>query len=139
MAPTISLNELYMTKREKERKRTVSFDKIVEMCHKRIRNIASFGGLNTFYEIPGMIVGFPLYNIFECCQYVITNLRQSGFLVQVLPPPHIAVLYISWDPNELNPQRKSLTPPPSEVHPFGLPAPTNKKNVSKTKRLKLFG
>lgn len=134
MPPTISLNELYMTHREKEKKRTASFDRVLEMCHKRIRNIAAFGGLNSFYEIPGLLIGYPLYNIFECCQYLIENLRKSGFLVQVLPPPHIAVLYISWDPNEINPnpkttQRKALTSGTTTVQ-------SSKK---KTNRLRLFG
>lgn len=150
MPPTISLNELYMTRKEKERKRTLSFDKILELCHKRIRNIAGFGGMNTFYEVPGMIVGFPLYNLFECCQYVIQNLRKSGFLVQVLPPPHIAVLYISWDPEELNPvkvpKHKALTAGGASVMGL-LPAPPmssgkkgmKQENASHTKRLRLFG
>lgn len=153
MPPTISLNELYMTRREKERKRTASFDKVLELCHKRIRNIASFGGMNTFYEIPGLIVGFPLYNLYECSQYVIDNLRKTGFLVQVLPPPHVAVLYVSWDPEELNPvktpKHKLLTAGGSSSVMGLLPAPpmpTNqggksKKNqvASQTKRLRLFG
>jgi hypothetical protein len=150
MPPSISLNELYVTRREKERKRTASFDKVLELCHKRIRNIAKFGGLNTFYEVPGLIVGFPLYNLFECCQYIIDDLRKTGFLVQVLPPPHIAVLYISWDPDEINPKprnqgRLALTAGPTGS-PFGLlPAPpsagvqTNKKKKpSQTKRLRFF-
>jgi len=38
--------------------------------------------------------------------FVVEQLRASGFLVQILPPPHVCVVYISWDPNELKPAPK---------------------------------
>ena len=59
-------------------------------------------------------------------------LRKSGFLIQILPPPQICVLYISWDPNELKPKAnapKALPAPPPQ-HPNGLPLPP--RIVSKT-------
>jgi hypothetical protein len=47
---------------------------------------------------------------------MVESLRNVGFLVQILPPPHIAVVYISWDPQELNPpkarSRLALEAPP---------------------------
>lgn len=140
--------------REKEKKRTVCFDKVLELCHKRIRNIATYGGMNTFYEVPGMLVGYPLYNLFECCGYVIDNLRKAGFLVQILPPPHIAVIYISWDPNEIKqgsspnakPAQRKALPAPGDVVSSGLTLAkgqggmrASSANANKTKRLKLFG
>jgi len=109
--PVISLSELYDMKKRKETNRTKSFDQIMELCHRRIRNIASYGGMNCFYEIPGMLVGFPLYNLEECIHYVIDKLRNTGFLVQLLPPPHIGVVYISWDPQEIKPKRPALMAP----------------------------
>ena len=103
--PQISLNELYQIKKKKEQSKTLSYDKIIEMCHRRIRNIAAHGGLNTFYEIPGLLVGYPLYNIYDCTSYIVEKLRKNGFLIQILPPPHVCVIYISWDPNELKPTK----------------------------------
>lgn len=107
MPPQISLNELYNMRTRKQTSRTISYDHVLELCHRRIRTVASYGGLNAFYEIPGMIVGYPLYSIHACLDYVVTALRQSGFLVQILPPPHIAVVYISWDPEELHPRKST--------------------------------
>lgn len=111
--PTITLGELYDMKKKKETNRTKCFDHIMELCHRRIRNIASYGGLNCFYEIPGLLIGFPLYNLEECTTYVIEKLRTSGFLVQLLPPPHVSIVYISWDPQELKPRRPAITGPSS--------------------------
>jgi len=87
--------------KKKKQNRVACFDHIIELCHRRIRTVASYNGQNTFYEIPGIVVGYPLYNMTECIEYIVSSLRQNGFLVQILPPPHIGVVYISWDPREL--------------------------------------
>lgn len=133
MPPHISLHELYVMQKEKKTARTVSFDKILEQCHRRIRTIAAHGGMNTFFEIPGMLVGYPLYNIFECCQYVVEQLRKTGFLVQILPPPHVCVIYMSWDPQELKPNNTKASP--SQRRPPALPAPSQGPQPP---RLRLF-
>lgn len=113
MPPQIQLQELYQMKKKKEQAKTFCYDRVIELCHRRIRNIAGYGGQNTFYEIPGMLVGYPLFNIYDCMQYVVESLRKSGFLVQILPPPHICVLYVSWDPEELKPKHalRAIMPP----------------------------
>lgn len=101
MPLSITLNELYQERRTKEKSKKISFDRILELVHRRIRNVNSYGGLNTFYEIPGLLVGYPLYNVYECMSHIIEELRTSGFLVQILPPPNVCVVYISWDPKEV--------------------------------------
>jgi hypothetical protein len=105
MPPQINLNELYSIQKKKKQKRTVCFDKILELCHNRIKTIAESNGQNTFYEIPGILAGYPLYDLYECLEYIVDALRKNGFLVQILPPPHVAVIYISWDPDELKPPK----------------------------------
>lgn len=103
MPASITLNELYQERRTKDRSKKISFDRVLELVHRRIRNVNSYGGLNSFYEIPGMLVGYPLFNVYDCMSYVVEELRNTGFLVQILPPPNVCVLYISWDPKELKP------------------------------------
>ena len=88
--------------------------------------------MNTFYEIPGLVVGYPLYNIHTCTEHIMENLRKSGFLVQLLPPPHVCVIYISWDPNELKPKAnapKALMPP---SHPIESGPKVPPRIVTKT-------
>lgn len=104
--PQLTLAELYNVQKAKQTARHISFDRVIELCHRRIRTVASYSGMNTFFEIPGMIVGYPLFNIRECMGYLVEALRKNGFLVQILPPPHYAVVYISWDPNEVRPPVK---------------------------------
>ena len=116
MNPHISLGELYQLKRKKEQNKKVLFDQVLNKCHNKIRHVATQGGLNTFYEVPGMVVGLPLYNIEACTEHIINKLRESGFLVQLLPPPNMFTIYISWDPEEIKPMKKAtptLSPPQS--------------------------
>lgn len=119
MAPQISLQELYRMQKEKTHARTLCFDRVLELCHRRIRTVAAYGALNTFFEVPGMMIGYPLYNIYECMDYVVENMRKTGFLVQILPPPNVCVLYISWDPNELKPVSKQKRNRPAITHGAG--------------------
>lgn len=118
--------------KQKQHARTLCFDRVLELCHRRIRTVASYGGQNTFYEIPGMMVGYPLFNIFDCLDHVVKALRKSGFLVQILPPPNVCVVYVSWDPMEIKPPKSR----PALPTPSGLPMKTIKP--AKQKQIRLF-
>jgi|APGre2960657373_1045057.scaffolds.fasta_scaffold01208_11 hypothetical protein len=107
--PRLTLNELYAMRRDKQTMHTQCFDRVLEQCHRRIRMVAGLGGMNTFFEVPGIVAGLPLYNLNQCTVYVIEQLRKNGMLVQVLPPPHVSVVYISWDPKDVSPPRPALT------------------------------
>jgi len=126
MPPQITLNELYHMGKQKQQARTRCFDKVLELCHRRVRTVAGCGGLQSFYEIPGMLVGWPLYNLAECTRYVVEALRKTGFIIQTMPSPHESTFYISWDPKELRQSNASRGQRalPGGARPFSaLPAP----------------
>ena len=102
MAPRISLAELYTLKDKKEKSKYNTFDYIIEICHKKIKNTATIGGMNIFYEIPFYIYGKPLYKIEDCVKYVVDSLRKNGLYVQILQEPNTNMIYVSWNPNELS-------------------------------------
>ena len=54
MPPKISLAELYTLQDKKELSKYVTFDNIINICHKKIKNTATIGGMNIFYEITNM-------------------------------------------------------------------------------------
>ena len=112
MPPQININDLYSMQKNKSKNRIACFDIILQLSHNRIKTVASHNGQNTFYEIPGFMIGYPLYNLQEALEYIVSSLRKNGFLVQLLPEPHVAVVYISWDPDELKPSKplKQLRP-----------------------------
>jgi len=108
MPPRILLSELYSLKEKKEHAKYKTFDKIIEICHKKIKHTATIGGMNIFYEIPYYMYGKPLYKITDCIEYIVKSLRNNGLYVQILPEPNNNTLYISWNPSEVSSNVKSL-------------------------------
>lgn len=106
MPPKLSIYELYSMKKKKDSRKEKSFDTILDSCHKKIKKIASAGGMNIFFEIPYIVIGLPLYNIDLCRDYIVDCLKKNGLLVQILPPPTTNILYISWDPFDINIKNK---------------------------------
>lgn len=95
-------------KNKRDTKKNQIFILIIEKCHTKIRKVAEQGGMNVFYEIPPILLGYPLYNINECIEYVVDALRKNGLLVQILPHPNNFTIYISWKPTDIK-EKKQLT------------------------------
>jgi len=108
MPPRILLSELYTLKEKKEHAKYKTFDNIIEICHRKIKQTATIGGMNIFYEIPYYVYGKPLYKIADCIEYIVSALRKNGLYVQILPEPNHNMLYISWNPSEVSSNVKSL-------------------------------
>ena len=106
MPPQISLNTLYEMKNKKDKSKNFIFDEIIEKCHSKIERIAKAGGLNIFFQIPHVIIGKPLYKINECRDYIINALKKNGLYVRPFTPPHQNMIYISWNPTDLNIQKR---------------------------------
>jgi hypothetical protein len=95
-------------KTKKDRVKYDTFNVVLSKCHAKIKHIASQGGLNIFYEIPYILLGYPLYDMHECQEYIVEALRKNGLLVQILPHPNNNTIYISWRPTDVT-VRKQLT------------------------------
>jgi hypothetical protein len=114
--PQISISELYSMKSNKDKIKINTFNVILNKCHTKIKMIAGQGGMNIFFEVPYVLLGYPLYNITECVEYIVDAIRKNGMLVQILPYPNSNTIYISWRPTDIN-VKKQLT---SSKHPFGM-------------------
>lgn len=101
LKPQLSLYELYSIKKKKDINCNNIFNIILEKCHKKIKNIAESGGMNTFYEIPHFILGLPLYNINNCIEYIVKSLKNNGLLVYT-STKQINIIYISWNPEDID-------------------------------------
>lgn len=108
MPPRISLADLYAMKNNKDKIKTNTFNVIIEKCHVKIKKIAEQGGMNIFFEIPRILIGYPLYDMETCLNFIVDALRQNGLLVQILPYPNNYTIYISWKPSDVK-QKKQLT------------------------------
>ena len=90
----LNIHKLYESSKRKELKKFETFDKILQRCHNKITLYAENRKTECIYEIPGFIIGVPLYNINELSEYLISSLNKNGFILKVLQQNYII---ISWD------------------------------------------
>ena len=126
ITPRISISELYELKNKNVSNRKHHFDIVLEMTHKRMRNAATYGGLNVFFEVPPFVLGIPLYNFTDCINYIVDSLRNNGFLVQLIEPDK-GIMYISWDQQEIAPKKLIGKPKPEN---YANPHASSSQNIA---------
>ena len=108
MTTILSINELYSIKKNIDKNHIRTYNKVVELCNKKIKRIAEHNGYSTFYTVPNYIIGFPLFNVEECIKHLMALYKKSNYVVNRLPEENKNILYISWDPSELSIKKKTL-------------------------------
>lgn len=102
-APNINIYDLYRDMNTKKKKRLETFDRVLTMCHNKIRDHATKEQFECVYEVPEFIVGMPVFDINRCLVYIIKNLRRNGFKVTYHFPKY---LHISWKIDDINIKNK---------------------------------
>lgn len=78
----------------KETRRT-GYINVIERCYTRIKRCGSVGRLNCIFDIPNVIIGLPIYDIIECKDVLVDNLRNNGFYIQE-DPLDVRRIFIGW-------------------------------------------
>lgn len=99
----LNVLELQKVVMEKRQKKNEAFDKVLEMCNRRIRAAANQERMRTFLVVPEFVVGYPIFNLNECLEYVINMMKKNGILVRYYFPK---LLYVSWDLDEIDDSKK---------------------------------
>lgn len=102
----LNILDLHRSMNKKKIKRTECFDRVVEICHKKIMALAENNKTRFFFDVPDYMIGFPLYDLNECIKYVVEALTRNGFLAWYYFPKYI---YVSWDLEEIDSQKKQTT------------------------------
>ena len=90
----ININDLYNTQKNRQINKMNCFKKILQKCYNRIKTVAQKSETFCFYLVPEFSIGIPLYNVYQCANFIIDSLKQSGFNILYIRPN---LLYISWD------------------------------------------
>lgn len=45
------------------------------------------------FEVPSILIGYPMYDMKSCIMYIMSKLSQSGYIVEFIEPFY---LYIDW-------------------------------------------
>lgn len=94
----LNILELHRTINEKNNRKNECYDKVLEICHKKINMAANHRQLRCMIEVPEYVCGYPLYDLNNCIKYLLDSLKVNGFLVKYYFPK---VLYVSWDFEEI--------------------------------------
>lgn len=116
----LNILDLHRTINEKKEKRIMCFEKVLEMAHNKIKSSAALKQLSCIFTVPTYVFGFPLFNVNECIEFVSSELKSNGFIVNYYFPNK---LYISWDLNEIEETKKASK---KSLQSNELPLPTAK-------------
>lgn len=91
----VKAQDLINSQKEREKIKFKTFAKIYNTVEKKISLASSSNFYYVWYEIPEFIIGFPLYNLDECKKYIIKELKDNGFNVEIYDNN---IILIEWFP-----------------------------------------
>jgi hypothetical protein len=124
----LSIHDVQRRLHEKSEKKQLCYDKVLDICHKRIIASTDREKTHCYFEFPEYVIGFPLFDLNACMEHCKKNLIASGFLVKYHFP---SKFYISWDVDEIK-EHKTIqrrNTPLTALLPQGISAkkPTQKQ------------
>tara|TARA_E500000331_G_scaffold332530_2_gene355799 strand:- start:1445 stop:1765 length:321 start_codon:yes stop_codon:yes gene_type:complete len=99
----ISIHELYDIDKQREKKQKDVYEQVLSSCFKKIKRIAEHGGHTTYYEVPYLIFGLPLFDNEKCCKHILKVLKKGGYVARIVDDKPNAI-YISWLPADVKKQ-----------------------------------
>ena len=99
----------YIKKQNEHKKKLRSqiYNKILHKIHNKIFAASKQEKYNIYFEIPGIILGEPIYNLSECSKYIFNYLQTNGFKVKLFNKNELkqlgiknsnsTIIAISWE------------------------------------------
>lgn len=118
----LNILDLHRKMNQRNEKKSVCYEKVLEICNKRIINQTEKDKTHCLFEFPEYVPGYPLFDLNACIKYCEQQLVANGFLVKYYFPNKF---YISWDFEEIKKhkeeQRKktplvAVLPPPTNIN-----------------------
>lgn len=98
----LNIMDLHRKINMKNEKKSRCYEKVLDLCQKRIINFTDREKTSCFFDFPEYVIGYPLFDLNACMQYCQNQLMTSGFLVHYYFPNKF---YISWDFDEIKQHR----------------------------------
>lgn len=90
----LDLQKIRDIHQQKKNFRLATFSKILEMICKIVELKALDGETYCLYEVPEFIIGEPIYDLLECCEYLVTELKKFKFSDVSFYAPN--VIFLKW-------------------------------------------
>lgn len=94
----LNIFELQSSIDKKKTHRTTVFDQVLERCHRKIVIAAQKEFYECIYDVPHYVAGLPLFNVNNCINHIVDQLKLNGFEVTYYFPK---TLLISWRPKNV--------------------------------------
>jgi hypothetical protein len=103
----INIYSLPKQKTKREEARLEVYNRVLKMCHHRIETVskAPHGEPYTFFQIPAIVFGMPIFDTDSCCDYIMKKLSLNGFKVMYM---NANLLFISWSHVKFDPEREKM-------------------------------
>lgn len=118
--------ELHRKINIKNEKKSRCYEKVLELCHKRIINFTEREKTSCVFDFPEYVIGYPLFDLNACMQYCQKQLLTGGFLVDYYFPNRF---YISWDFEEIKRHRAEQR---KQIPLVSMLPPAKSKNMTTT-------
>lgn len=87
------------------------YEQILNKCYNRIKRMVRENRMHCIFTIPDYMIGYPIYDVYQCIYYVIKKLKEADFQVKYIPKN---TLFISW---KTPVQKQSVLPRHTTFHP----------------------
>lgn len=107
----INLDELYDKKREYDESKLVTYNKILNRVHTKIKSTSrqSIHERCCWYIIPEIMIGITRYNVQECTSFLLSKLADNGFTVKYTHPNLLFICWNHWIPDYVRKEMKKQT------------------------------
>jgi hypothetical protein len=130
----LNILDIHRKINQKQEKKNVCYEKVLDICQKRIVTLAEREKTCCMFAFPEYIPGYPLFDLNTCMEYCKKSLVASGFWVDYYFPNQF---YITWDFQEIkdrkNEAKKQI--PLSALSSLAVlptPSQTNSNNLQST-------
>jgi len=103
---SININKLRSEVEDRENNKIKIYEKILDMCYKKILNINKQNNdYSCTFVVPNVVFGLPLYNIEDCIIFIMNKLVEKGFEIYFALPTSI---HIYWRPKDYINKNQSI-------------------------------
>jgi len=134
----INLDELYERKQVRDLNTLVSYNKILNRIHTRIKTVARHQINEQFcwFIVPEVMIGIPKFDHGACVAYLLDKLQENGFNVRYTHPNLLFISWKHWVPSYVRNELKKKTG--IVVDGFGKPIEKSNNKEESNKDFNIF-
>ncbi len=117
----INLDELYEKKKEQDKNKLYTYNKILTRIHEKIKLTSRQKSNQHFcwYVVPEIILGVANYDHAGCIAYIVDKLQENNFMVRYTHPNLLLISWLHYVPNYVRTEYKKKTG--TAIDEFGRP------------------